>query len=129
MQSKATTVERYIAELPEERRGVAKRLRSLVQKSAPRATECMRYGMPSYELGELLCAFAAQKGHYSLYVMDTKLVDRFRPCLGKLSVGKGCIRFKKVEDVPLDVVGTLLAEAAARRAGGVTEAPCDNGDA
>jgi uncharacterized protein YdhG (YjbR/CyaY superfamily) len=129
MQSKARTVDLYIAELPEERRGVVKRLRSLVQKSAPRATESMRYGMPTYELGELLCAFAAQKGHYSLYVMDTKLVDAFRPQLGKLSVGKGCIRFKKVEEVPLDVVGALLGKAAARRAGGVTEVPCDGGDA
>ena len=60
--------------------------------------------------------------------MDTRLVDAFRPQLGKLSVGKGCIRFKKVEEVPLDVVGALLAKAAARRAGGATEFPCDGGD-
>jgi hypothetical protein len=44
----------------------------------------MRYGLPSYEVAELLCALATQKQHYSLYVMDTKLVEQFRPQLGKL---------------------------------------------
>jgi hypothetical protein len=88
----------------------------------------MRYGMPCYELGELLCSMAAQKGDYALYVMDGKLVDRFRPQLGKLTIGKGCIRFRNVEDVPLDVVGKFLSEAAMRRRRGVTEAPCDGRD-
>src|SRR5450631_2130767 len=129
MQSKATTVEAYLKELPEERRRVMKQLRGLVRKSAPAATECMRYGMPCYELGELLCAMAAQKGYYALYVGDGKLVDRFRPQLSKLSVGKGCIRFKKLEELPLDVVGQLLSEAASRRTRGVTRAACDVADA
>jgi uncharacterized protein YdhG (YjbR/CyaY superfamily) len=128
MQSKATTVDAYLKELPEERRLVMKQLRGLVRKSAPAASECMRYGMPCYELGELLCAMAAQKGYYSVYVGDGKLLDRFRPQLGKLSVGKGCIRFKRVEEVPLDVLGQILSEAATRRAQGVTEAPCDGRD-
>ena len=129
MQSKATTVEAYLKELPEELRRVMKQLRGLVRKSAPAATECMRYGMPCYELGELLCAMAAQKGYYALYVGDGKLVDRFRPQLSKLSVGKGCIRFKKLEELPLDVVGQLLSEAASRRTRGVTTAACDGADA
>jgi len=129
MQSRAATVDAYLAELPDERRNVMRQLRSLIRKSAPGATECMRYGMPSYELGELLCAIAAQKGHYSLYVMDTKLVERFRPQLGKLSVGKGCIRFKKVEAAPLDLLSQIVSEAASRRSRGVTVTPCDEGGA
>ena len=128
MQSKATTVDRYLAELPLERRAVLQQLRGLVQSAAPDATECMRYGMPAYALGELLCAMAAQKGHYSLYLGDTKLLERFRPQLGKLSVGKGCIRFKHLEQVPLPVLRQILSEAAKRRTQGVTAAPCDGGD-
>lgn len=123
MQSRATTVDDYIAELPEARRPAVERLRSLFKKSAPTATECMRYGLPSYELGELLCSLAAQKQHYSLYVMDTKLLERFQ--LGRLSVGKACIRFRKAEDAPWDVLGRILLEAASRRTRGVTEAACD----
>ena len=99
MQSKAKTVEGYLAELPEERRAVLALLRGLFRKSAPTATEGMQYGMPCYSIGEPLCAVAAQKGHYSVYVADSKAVERFRSQLGKLSVGKGCIRFRKTEDV------------------------------
>lgn len=128
MQSKATTVEQYLLELPEAQRACVSELRALIRKAAPGATEVMRYGMPSYELGEMLCAVAAQKQHYSLYVMDTKLVDRFRSKLGKLSVGKGCIRFRKLQDAPLGLLGQILSEAAARRNKGVTKAPCDERD-
>ncbi len=128
MQSKATTVEQYLAELPDARRATMAQLRTLIRESAPTATECMRYGVPSYELGELLCSVAAQKQHYSLYLMDTKLLDRFRPQLGKLSVGKGCIRFRKLEDAPLPLLRQIVSEAAARRSKGVTKAPCDERD-
>jgi uncharacterized protein YdhG (YjbR/CyaY superfamily) len=128
MQSKATTVDQYVSELPEARRAAMTQLRALIRESAPTAKECMRYGVPSYELGELFCAVAAQKQHYSLYVMDTKLLDRFRSRLGKLSVGKGCIRFRKPEDAPLALLRQILSEAAARRTGGVTKAPCDERD-
>jgi uncharacterized protein YdhG (YjbR/CyaY superfamily) len=82
----------------------------------------MRYGMPGYEMGELLCAIAAQKQHYSLYVMDPELVGRFRPQLGKLSVGKGCIRFRKIEDAPLQLLSQIISEAARRRSRGVKTA-------
>jgi uncharacterized protein YdhG (YjbR/CyaY superfamily) len=129
MQSQAATVAEYLAELPDDRRAVMKTLRALVRKSAPTATECMRYGMPSYDLGELFCAIAAQKNHYSVYVMDTKLVESYRTQLGALSVGKGCIRFKKVETAPLDLLKQIVSEAAGRRTRGVTAVPCDGADA
>ncbi len=128
VQSKATTVDQYLAELPEARRTAVGQLRALIREAAPTATECMRYGVPSYELGELLCSVAAQKQHYSLYVMDTKLLDRFRPQLGKLSVGKGCIRFRTLQDVPLALLRQIVSGAAARRALAVTKAPCDERD-
>jgi uncharacterized protein YdhG (YjbR/CyaY superfamily) len=128
VQSRAATVDQYLAELPEARRSTMTQLRALIREVAPTARECMRYGVPSYEMGELLCAVAAQKQHYSLYVMDAKLLDRFRAQLGKLSVGKGCIRFRKLEDAPLPLVRKILSEAAARRMKGVTKAPCDERD-
>ena len=127
MQSKAKTVEGYLAELPEERRAVLALLRGLIRKSAPTATEGMQYGMPCYSIGEPLCAVAAQKGHYSVYVADSKAVERFRSQLGKLSVGKGCIRFRKTEDVPLDILSRIISTAASRRTSGKTVHPCDDG--
>lgn len=127
MQSKAKTVEGYLAELPEERRAVLALLRGLIRKSAPTATEGMEYGMPCYSIGAPLCAVAAQKGHYSVYVSDATAVNCFRTQLGKLNVGKGCIRFRKTEDVPLDVLSRIISMAASRRISGKTAQPCDDG--
>ncbi len=127
MQSKAKTVDSYLAQLPAERRKVVALLRGLIRKSVPKATEDMQYGMPCYSLGATLCAVAAQKGHYSVYVHDAKAVERFRSQLGKLSVGKGCIRFRKAEELPLDILSKILSTAASRRTSGQTTKACDDG--
>jgi uncharacterized protein YdhG (YjbR/CyaY superfamily) len=64
--------------------------------------------MPTYEYeGRVLCAFASQKQHMSLY-MDTGLVDEHRSDLDGLSVGKSCIRFRKLDNLPLDTVSVVL---------------------
>ena len=77
----------------------------------------MCYGMPTYSLGKILCALASEKEYMSLYVCDSEVVDGHRPRLGTLSCGKGCIRFKKLEQLPLDVVSDILREATKRREG------------
>lgn len=50
----------------------------------------------------------------ALYCCDV-LLEQYRPQLGKLSCGKGCIRFRKLEDLPMDVISSLLKELAKRR--------------
>ena len=66
--------------------------------------------MPTYEYeGEALCAFASQKHYMSLY-MEPELVERHREELAGLSVGKSCIRFRKLGKLPLETVRTILHE-------------------
>jgi uncharacterized protein YdhG (YjbR/CyaY superfamily) len=115
MQSKATTVAAYLAELPEDRREALATLHALIRKALPGAVESIQYGMPSYALGEAGVGMAAQKHYLALYVCDGELVDRYRPRLGKLNCGKGCIRFKSLDDLPLDVIEDLLREMVQRR--------------
>ena len=50
----------------------------------------------------------------SLY-LDRDLVDKHRPELGRLDVGKSCVRFRKLEDLPLEVIRQILLESLARR--------------
>jgi len=115
MQSKATTVAQYIRELPADRQRAIKKLRAVVKKAAPRAKEGMQYGMPAYMVGdEPLCAFASQKHYLALYVCPADVLDEFRPRLGKLDCGKGCIRFRKPEDLPLDVADEMLRKVLKR---------------
>jgi uncharacterized protein YdhG (YjbR/CyaY superfamily) len=117
MQSKATTVQAYLEELPEDRRKALSKLRTLIRKIAPDAVEGMQYGMASYSIGEILFGLASQKAHMALYVCSD-VVDAHREGLGKLKCGKGCIRFRNLDDLPLDVVSAILKEAHAQRKAG-----------
>ena len=109
------TVDDYMKGLVPERRIALERLRALIKGTVPALTESMRYRMPTYELDEMICAMASQKRYMSLY-MDTELVAKHRPALAHLDLGKSCIRFKKIEDLPLSVVQQILIESVAKSA-------------
>ena len=115
MKSSASTVPEYFAELPTDRQNALTKVRSLIKKTVPKAQESMQHGMAAYELNGLLCALASQKNHMALYVCETDVVDAHRNTLGRLNSGKGCIRFGKLEELPLDAISTILKEAAAKR--------------
>lgn len=106
-------VDRYLEDLPAERQRALRRVRELIHEVAPDAGESMKYRMPTYYLGESpLCAFASQKHHMSLY-MDVDLVAKHGAALAHLNVGKSCIRFKRLDDLPLDTVRAILVETLA----------------
>jgi len=94
MQSKAKTVAAYLAELSLDRKAAMTQLRTVIREAVPMAVERMQYGMPTYEVGELLCAFAAQKHYFAFYLLDTEVVVKFRPHLGKLSMAKVAFDFE-----------------------------------
>ena len=103
-------VDEYLAGLQADRREALTELRAIVLSEAPDAVETMKYRMPTYEYqGGVLCAFASQKQYMSLY-MDTDLVEVHRAELAGLSVGKSCIRFRKLDKLPLETVRTMLRE-------------------
>ena len=79
--------------------------------------ETMQYRMPTFELNEVVCALASQKHYISLY-MDVDLVEEHRAELAHLDVGKSCIRFKKIEDLPMDTVRQILVETVAKQQAG-----------
>ena len=77
--------------------------------------ETIKYRMPTYEYGDgVLCAFASQKHYMSLY-MDTDIVEKHREELTGLSIGKSCIRFKKMDQLPLDTIKRMLEETVQKR--------------
>ncbi len=100
-------VDAYIQALPPDRSAALTALRNLVRETLPEARETMRYRMPTYELDEVVCSFASQKHYMSLY-LDSGLVEENRIQWGKLDVGKSCVRFKRLEDLPLQVVCQIL---------------------
>ena len=107
MQSKAPTIAAYLKELPPAERGVIQALDGLVRSSAPELKASMKYGMPTYELGGRMLALNAQRNYYSFYA-DPAIVRRFRGELGGLSVGKSCIRFRRLDAALLGVLGRIV---------------------
>jgi hypothetical protein len=139
MQSKATTVEQYLSELPEDRRNALEVLRQVILKNLDKDyEEGIQYGMigyyvphrvypagyhcdPNQPLG--FAHLASQKNHMALYLMciygDSDLSRWFRQAWAKtgkkLDMGKACVRFKKVEDLALDVIAEAIKRMPARK--------------
>lgn len=130
VQSKAATVEEYLEELPEDRRAVVSAVRDVVLANLPEGyEETMNWGMISYEVPLsrypvtynkqplAYVALAAQKNYYSLYVLscyedsedEAFLRRQFETAGKKLDMGKCCVRFKTLDDLPLDAIGELVA--------------------
>lgn len=116
MQSKATTIDEYLKELPSERRTALLEIRALIHRVAPKTVEAMQYGLPAF--GDL-CALASQKNYMALYVCESAIVKAHLAQLGKVSCGKGCIRFKRLTDLNLSAVESILREILKLRTQGI----------
>ncbi len=115
MSGRTQEVDEYLENLAPERRAALAKLKSLVFGVIPDAVETVKYRMPTYEYGDgVLCAFASQKHYMSLY-MDTGIVEKHREELSGLSIGKSCIRFRKMDQLPVDVIKRMLEETVQMR--------------
>ena len=139
MQSKAKTVTQYLAELPADRRKAIGQVRAMIRKHLPKGyEEMMQYGMIGYAVPLKLyppgyhCAkdtplpflsLASQKNNMALYMfclyVDEKdraqFQKEYKASGKKLDMGKSCIRFKKPEDLALDVIGRFIARVPVKK--------------
>ena len=132
MQSSAQSADEYIASLPEDRRQTVSAVREVILRNLPSGyEEGMSHGMIAYYVplarfgdtynGEPLglAGIASQKQDISLYLLsvygDPEEERRFRgewEASGKkLNMGKSCVRFRRLDDVPLEVVAKTIARA------------------
>ncbi len=139
MQSKATTVAKYLAELPAERRIAISAVRKVILANLDSGyEEGMQYGMIGYYVPHRVypsgyhcdpkqplpfAGLASQKQYMSLYLMslyndedNCKWFHQAWAAAGKkLNMGKCCVRFKKLEDLALDVIGEAIRRVPARK--------------
>ena len=71
----------------------------------------MRLKMPTYEKDGKVYAYTRQTHHYSIYVNDADLIEKYKPRLGNASYGKNCIRYRDAEAIKWDVLNVMLHEA------------------
>ena len=133
MQSDAASVRAYLAELPEDRREIVEAVRAVILEHLPTGfEEGMQYGMIGYYVplerypvtynGQPLgvAALASQKRHLSLYLMgiygddgeSSWFRERWAETGKKLDMGKSCVRFRRLDDLALDVVGEAIARTS-----------------
>ncbi|XXF76218.1 DUF1801 domain-containing protein [Myxococcaceae bacterium GXIMD 01537] len=139
MQSKATTVDQYLAALPDDRRTALSAVRRVILENLDEGyEEGMQYGMIGYYVPHKVfpagyhcdpkqplpfAALASQKNHMAVYLMGVygqpAQEQWFREAWAKtgkkLDMGKACVRFKKLQDVALDVLGEAIRRAPARK--------------
>ena len=114
MQSSATNVDDYLAEVPVARRDVLASLRQLCLEHLPGYEEGLAYGMPCYAKdGVVAFSFASQKKYISIYGLYSDALAAHRAEFAGASVGKGCIRYTNPEKVDLEAVARLLKATAA----------------
>jgi uncharacterized protein YdhG (YjbR/CyaY superfamily) len=114
MRSTASDVARYIADQPKEWQPSLKQLRNICRKQLRGYTESMAYGMPSYERsGQVEVGFGKQARYLSLYILKQPVFEAHRADLVNLSLGKGCIRYRRPDQIDWAVVSSLLADTHA----------------
>lgn len=126
-QSDAKTVEEYIDRLDEPRRSELSQLDELVRGVAPELNPTMSYRMPGYgsyhykyasgrEGDWAVIQMASNKNYISFYVSCTDdgkyLAESYKDRLPKASIGKSCIRFKKLTDIDLGILEEIIQKSA-----------------
>jgi len=114
VQSTAVTVDDWFADVDPKRKAALEAVRAIALKHLGAGAERMSYGMPAYirpDDDAPVFAFNSQKQHISLYV-STRVHPLHAEALAKLDTGKSCIRFRKPEQIDLDLVDRLLADTA-----------------
>lgn len=109
----------YLEKLPPERKEIILTLRQLFFDTVDQLEESFQYRMPTYiEDGHIVVALASQKHYLSLY-FDVDTLDNYRDQFSHLDCGKSCVRFRKLTDLPLEIVKAILTETMAQNAGRV----------
>ena len=113
--NKATTVEEYIINIPEEKREGFLTLREIILKNATAATECISYGMPAYKLNGMLIYIACHEKHYGIYPMPATIV-KFAEELKGYTTSKGTIQIPHTARIPKQLIAAIVKFRVAENA-------------
>lgn len=129
MKSTAATIKEYLSEMPGDRRDAITKVRETILKNLPEGyEEALNWGMITYQVPLeiypntynkkplMYAALANQKNHMAVYLtgiyMDENLnqefEEKYRETGKRYDVGKSCVRFRKLEDLPLDLIGESI---------------------
>ena len=109
MKSAPKTVDAYLSKVSPDKRAALQKLRKMIRSAAPKATECISYGIPAYRLdGKLLVFFGAAAKHCSFYPGSSVTTKAFKQVLKNYDTSKGTIRFQADHPLPVVLVRKLV---------------------
>ncbi|MEA2001314.1 MAG: DUF1801 domain-containing protein [Actinomycetota bacterium] len=130
MKSKADTVAQYLSDLPDGRLEAIEAARDVILENLPDGfEEAMNWGMIAYQVPLsrypdtynkqplMLAALASQKNHMAVYLTGvyadedsrTRFTAAYKATGKRMDMGKSCVRFKKIDDLPLELIGEAIA--------------------
>lgn len=98
------SIDDYLAKVSDEQRVALERLRKRIRAAAPKAEECISYGIAAFRHHGMLVGFGATKTHCAFYLMSASTLDGFREDVDGLDVSKGTIRFQPAKPLPAALV-------------------------
>jgi uncharacterized protein YdhG (YjbR/CyaY superfamily) len=102
------TIDGYLRGVSAEKRSALQKLRKAIRAAAPKAEECIAYGVPSFRLGgRFLCSFGAAAKHCAFYP-GSRAIELHRMKLARYGLSKGTIRFQPEKPLPASLVRKLV---------------------
>ena len=131
MQSKAKTVQEYLSDLPNDRLEAIETVRDVILDNLPEGfEEVMNWGMITYQVPLsrypdtynkkplMMAALASQKNHMAVYLTGVyaneesraEFVSAYKDTGKRMDMGRSCVRFRNLDDLPLELIGNAIAE-------------------
>src|SRR5438552_14003514 len=105
MTAKPKTIDEYLAAVSADKRAALEKLRKTIQAAAPKAHECITYGIAAFRLdGKPLVGFGASANHCAFYPMSSAIVRAHHDELERYDTSKGTIRFQPDKPLPTALV-------------------------
>ncbi len=117
MKGKPKTIDEYLAALSREKRAALHKLRKIIRTAAPKAEECISYGLAAFRQNGMLVGFGATANHCAFYLMSSTIVAAHKDELAGYDTSKGTIRFSPDEPLPAALVRKLVKARIAENAG------------
>lgn len=117
MAARPTTIDDYLRTVSDDKREALESLRRAIRGAAPKAEECISYGVPAFRDGKVLVGFGATSKHCAFYLFSASTVEAHRTELEGYDTSKGTIRFAPDTPMPNALVRKLVKARIAENGG------------
>src|SRR5258708_11247275 len=115
---KPKNIDEYLAAISDDKRAALEKLRKTIKAAAPKAEECITYGLAAFRLaGKPLVGFGAAANHCAFYPMSSTTVEAHKDDLKAYDTSKGAIRFQADKPLPVALVRKLVKARIAENEG------------